>query len=70
MQDQVSENFSEVAMKLLHIIKEFTETGNVDTIIQDQEAPENEITVVRLKEDKDYARLVDLIFDSDQVYTW
>ncbi|MHB1464150.1 MAG: hypothetical protein ACYCXU_03420 [Thermoleophilia bacterium] len=57
-------------MKLLHIIKEFTETGNVDTIIQDQEAPENEITVVRLKEDKDYARLVDLIFDSDQVYTW
>ncbi|MDA8166272.1 MAG: hypothetical protein M0Z32_00735, partial [Actinomycetota bacterium] len=62
--------FSEVAMKLLHIIKEFTETGNVDTIIQDQEAPENEITVVRLKEDKDYARLVDLIFASDQVYTW
>ncbi|MCL6093253.1 MAG: hypothetical protein ACYDET_06585 [Thermoleophilia bacterium] len=57
-------------MKLLHIIKEFTETGNVDTIIQDQEAPENEITVVRLKEDKDYARLVDLIFASDQVYTW
>ena len=57
-------------MKLLHIIKEFTETGNVDTIIQDQEAPENEITVVRLKEDKDYARLVDFIFASDQVYTW
>ncbi len=57
-------------MKLLHIIKEFTETGNVDTIIQDQEAPENEITVVRLKEDKDYARLVDLIFASDQVYPW
>ena len=57
-------------MKLLHIIKEFTETGNVDTIIEDQEAPENEVTVVRLKEDKDYAKLVDLIFSSDRVYTW
>lgn len=57
-------------MKLLHIIKEFTETGNVDTIIEDQEAPENEVTVVRLKEDKDYTKLADLIFGSDQVYTW
>lgn len=57
-------------MKILHIIKEFTETGNVDTIIQDQESPENEINVVRLKEDKDYSKLVDLIFSSDQVYTW
>ncbi|MCL6106169.1 MAG: hypothetical protein M1309_02300 [Actinobacteria bacterium] len=57
-------------MKILHIIKEFTETGNVDTIIEDQEAPENEVTVVRLKQDKDYDKLVDLIFSSDQVYTW
>ncbi len=57
-------------MKILHIIKEFTETGNVDTIIEDQEAPENEVTVVHLKQDKDYDKLVDLIFSSDQVYTW
>ena len=57
-------------MKILHIIKEFTETGNVDTIIEDQEGPENEVTVVRLKQDKDYDKLVDLIFSSDQVYTW
>ncbi len=57
-------------MKILHIIKEFTETGNVDTIIEDQEAPDNEVTIFRLKENKDYAKLVDLIFASDQVYTW
>ncbi len=57
-------------MKILHIIKEFTETANVDTIIENQEAPENDVTVFRLKESKDYAGLVDLIFSSDQVYTW
>jgi len=57
-------------MKILHIIKEFTETGNVDTIIEDQKGLGHEVTVFRLKEDKDYAKLVDLIFSSDQVYTW
>jgi hypothetical protein len=60
----------EVAMKILHIIKEFTETGNVDTIIEDQKGLGHEVTVFRLKEDKDYAKLVDLIFSCDQVYTW
>ena len=57
-------------MKILHIIKEFTETGAVDTIIEDQEKTDNEVTVVRLKQDKDYAKLANLIFSSDQVYTW
>lgn len=57
-------------MKILHIIKARTEAGNVDSVIENQTASGNEVTVVRLREDKDYDRLVDLIFSNDQVYTW
>lgn len=58
-------------MKVLHIIKERTPSGNVDTIIKDQaEAGANDVTVVNVYEDKDYAKLVDLIFSSDKVFTW
>jgi hypothetical protein len=58
-------------MKVLHIIKERTPSGNAETIIQDQsEATDNEVTVVNVHEDKDYAKLVDLIFASDKVFTW
>jgi hypothetical protein len=58
-------------MKILHIIKERTPSGNVDTIINDQkEAGDHDVTVVNVYEDKDYAKLVDLIFSSDKVFTW
>ncbi len=58
-------------MKILHIIKEHTPSGNAETIIQDQtEAADNEVTVVNLDADKDYAKVVDLIFSSDKVFTW
>ncbi|MHB8793053.1 MAG: hypothetical protein ACYC6O_06910 [Thermoleophilia bacterium] len=58
-------------MKILHIIKERTPSGNVDTIINDQkEAGGHDVTVVNVYEDKDYAKLVDLIFSSDKVFTW
>jgi len=58
-------------MKILHIIKEHTPSGNAETIIQDQTAAtDNEVTVVNVNQDKDYAKLVDLIMSSDKVFTW
>lgn len=57
-------------MKILHIIKEFTESGEADTVIKDQTGLGHDITVFRLKQDKDYDKLVDLIFSSEKVYTW
>ena len=58
-------------MKILHITKEHTPAGNAQTIIEDQtKATDNEVTVFNLNQDKDYARLVDLIFSSDKVFTW
>jgi len=57
-------------MKILHIIKEFTEAGDADTVIKDHTGLGHDVTVVRLKEDKDYDKLVDLIFSNDKVFTW
>jgi hypothetical protein len=57
-------------MKILHIIKEGTPPGHVDTIIEDQSNAGNEVTVVNITEDKDYAKLVKLIEESDRVMTW
>jgi len=57
-------------MKILHIIKEGTPPGHVDNIIEDQSNAGNEVTVVNITEDKDYAKLVKLIEESDRVMTW
>jgi hypothetical protein len=57
-------------MKVLHIIKEFTESGGADTVIEDQTNLGNEVAVVRLKEEKNYDKVVDLIFSNDKVFTW
>lgn len=58
-------------MKILHITKEHTPSGSAQTIIDDQTAAtDNEVTVFNLNADKDYAKLVDLIFSSDKVFTW
>lgn len=57
-------------MKILHIIKESTPAGHVDTIIEDNKNAGHEVTVVNLTQDKDYGKLVDMIFDNDRVMTW
>ena len=57
-------------MKILHIIKERTEAGNVDTVIEDQTGLGNEVTVIRMASDKDYDKLVEQVFSNNQVYTW
>ena len=57
-------------MKILHIIKEFTESGTADVVIEDHQNLGNDVTVFRLKEDRDYAKLVDLVFQNEKVATW
>ena len=58
-------------MKVLHITKEHTPSGYVDTVIKDQtQATDNEVEVFNLNQDKDYAKLVDEIFSSDKVFSW
>lgn len=57
-------------MKILHIIKNPTPPGHVNTIIEDHKNAGHEVTVIHLAEDKDYGKVVDLIFDNDRVMTW
>lgn len=57
-------------MKILHLIKEYTESGAADTVIEDQKGLGHEVTVVNLKEEKNYDRVVDEIFNNDKVFTW
>lgn len=55
-------------MKILHITKGGTE-GAAKAII-DSHAANHEVTVIDVKSDNDYARLVDLILTYDRVVTW
>lgn len=57
-------------MKVLHIIKEPTPAGNAETVIEDNKNAGHEVTVINLAQDKDYGKIVDLIFSSDRVMTW
>lgn len=57
-------------MNILHIIKEPTPPGHVETIIEDHKNAGHEVTVVNITQDKDYAKLVELIDASDKVMTW
>ena len=57
-------------MKILHIIKEFTESGTADVVIEDHQNLGHDVTVFRIKEDRDYAKLVGLIFENEKVATW
>lgn len=57
-------------MKVLHIIKEPTPAGFVDTIIDEHKSAGNEVTVVNLTQDQDYGMIVDLIFANDKVMSW
>ncbi len=57
-------------MKILHIIKEPTPPGYVDTVIEDHKNAGEDVTVVNITQDKDYGKLVELIDTSDKVMTW
>jgi hypothetical protein len=57
-------------MKVLHLIKEYTESGAADTVIDDHKGLGHEITVLKLKDEKNYDRVVDEIFNNDKVFIW
>lgn len=57
-------------MKILHIIKKGTPPGYVDTIIEDHTNAGHDLTVFNITQDKDYAKLLELIDSHDKVTTW
>ncbi len=55
-------------MKILHIQK-----GELDATaktVLEVHKKGNDVTVVDIRKDKDYGKLVDLIFSSDKVVSW
>lgn len=55
-------------MKILHITK--GEAQGAAKAIIDSHAANHEVTVIDVKSDNDYARLVDLILTHDKVVAW
>ncbi len=55
-------------MKILHIQKQ--ELDATAKKIIEAHKKGNDVTIVNLKENKDYGRIVDLIFSSDKVMSW
>ncbi len=55
-------------MKILYLLRQDADaTGKT---IMDVHKKENSVTVVNLKENKDYGKIVDLIFSHDKVISW
>ncbi len=54
-------------MKILYILKEPDETLNK---MMEEHKKSHEVTVLDLKVDKDYDRIVDLIASNDKVIAW
>ncbi len=55
-------------MKILHIQK--SDLDATAKTILDIHKKGNEVTLVDIRKDKDYGKLVDLIFSSDKVVSW
>ncbi len=55
-------------MKILYILKQ--EPDATLKKIMEAHKKGNDVTVVDLKQNKDYARIVDLVFSSDKVISW
>lgn len=55
-------------MKILHIQKSDLD-ATAKTILEVHKKG-NEVTVVDIRRDKDYGKIVDLIFSSDKVVSW
>jgi galactitol-specific phosphotransferase system IIB component len=55
-------------MKILYIIKQ--EPDETLKTIMDEHNKKNEVTVVDLRENKNYDRIIDLIVSSDKVISW
>ncbi len=55
-------------MKILHIVKQ--DLNATEKKIIEVHKKGNVVTVVNLKENKNYGQIVDLIFSSDKVISW
>jgi hypothetical protein len=55
-------------MKILHIVKQDLD-ATAKKIIEVHKKG-NEVTVVNLKENRNFAQIVDLIFSNDKVLSW
>jgi len=55
-------------MKILHIVKQDL-NATAKKIIETHKKG-NDVTVVNLKENKNYGQIVDLIFSNDKVISW
>jgi hypothetical protein len=55
-------------MKILHIVKQ--DLSATEKKIVETHKKGNDVTVVDLKENKNYGQIVDLIFSSDKVISW
>lgn len=55
-------------MKILYLMKRETD-GTVNDILARHQAA-HDVTVVDLKAEKDYERIVELIVESDRVISW
>jgi hypothetical protein len=55
-------------MKILYIVKQKPD-ATLNKIMEVHKKG-NDVMVVNLKENKDYGKLVDLIFSSDKVISW
>jgi len=55
-------------MKILHIVKQDLD-ATAKKIIEVHKKG-NDVTVVNLKENKNYGQIVDLIFSNDKVISW
>lgn len=55
-------------MKLLYLLKR-----NIDSTLQDfidEHRKAHEVTVIDLREEKNYERIIDVIFSSDKIISW
>lgn len=55
-------------MKILYILKQAPDATL--TTIMNVHKKGNEVTVVDIRENKDYGKIVDLIFSHDKVISW
>ena len=55
-------------MKILYILKQAPDATH--KTIMDVHKKSNEVTIVDIRENKDYGKVVDLIFSHDKVISW
>lgn len=55
-------------MKILYFIKQ--DPDETVTMLMDEHKKNNEVTVVDIRADKNYDKIIDLIASSDKVISW